>query len=110
MNKESPIKIWLAGVPCKASAERTNDKTVTMRVKLVMSRMIDGARVRSVIAKRILIAESTSRGCWLASTPRFNLNGTNGALGGGCGSCPNVTNEQEDSATTHTNKRSKRKF
>src|SRR5436309_14094897 len=106
MKRERPIRIWLAGVPWRASAERTKESTITIRVKLVIRRMIEGASVRSVIANRILIAESTSWGCCAASTPRLNLNGTSGApVAVGCAvTCPNATNEQE-SATSAPNKR-----
>src|SRR5688572_25537278 len=80
MKSESPMRIWLAGVPCNASAERTKDSTITMRVKLVIKRIMEGASVSRVMAKRILIAPSTSCGCCEASTPRFTLNGTKGML------------------------------
>ena len=57
------MMIWLAGVPCSDNAERTNDSTITMRVKHVIKRMIEGARVNSVMVNRTLIATSTSCGC-----------------------------------------------
>ncbi len=54
---------------------RTNESTITMRVKQVISRMIDGASVSSVMAKRIRMPVSTSCGWWLP--PRVIWNGTN---------------------------------
>ena len=57
---------------------------MTMRVKHVISRMIEGASVSSVMVKRTLIATSTScGGCCEPSTPRFNLNGISPVLNEG---------------------------
>ncbi len=54
------MMIWLEGVPCRESAERTNESTMTMRVKQVISRMIEGASVNSVMMASTLMAPSTS--------------------------------------------------
>jgi len=51
MKRDRPMMIWLAGVPWSESAVRTKESTITMRVKLVIRRMIDGARVNKVRRK-----------------------------------------------------------
>ena len=48
-NSESPTMIWLDGAPCRDRAERTKDRTMTMRVKQVIKRMMDGASVSRVM-------------------------------------------------------------
>jgi hypothetical protein len=53
---------WLAGAACSDKAVRTKESTMAMRMKQVMSRMIDGASVRSVMTNRTLMATSTSGG------------------------------------------------
>lgn len=73
MNRENPISSWVAGVPCKESAVRKNEKTITMRVKLVINMIIDGASVRSVMTNKIRIATSMSFGWVGRLTPKFKL-------------------------------------
>ena len=51
--RERPMRSWLAGALGTPRAVRTKPRTMTMRVKLVMSMMRDGASVRSVITKTI---------------------------------------------------------
>ncbi len=67
------MKIWLEGAPCSESAERTKESTMTMRVKQVISRMIDGASVSSVMTASTLIAPSTSTGWFKPLRPMFKL-------------------------------------
>ena len=62
MKSDRPMMIWLAGVPCRESAVRTNESTMTMRVKQVISRRIEGASVSSVMMTSTLTALSTSTG------------------------------------------------
>ncbi len=52
--------IWLAGEPCNCRALRTNESTMTMRVKQVINSRIEGASVSKVREKRILMPMSTS--------------------------------------------------
>ena len=55
-NIEIPIRSWLAGALGTPRAVRTNPKTITMRVKLVMSMIREGASVSSVITITICMA------------------------------------------------------
>src|SRR5580692_3944980 len=74
MNSESPMITWFAGAPCNDKAVRTNDRTTAIRVKQVMSRMIDGATVSNVRAKRIFTAASALCG-WPPSMLKLKLKG-----------------------------------
>ena len=51
--------IWLAGEPCNCSALRTNESTMTTRVKQVINSRIEGASDSSVRKNRILMPMST---------------------------------------------------
>src|SRR5260221_9703899 len=75
-NSERPMMIWLAGVPCNERAVRSKESTMTMRVKLVIKRIIEGARVKSVMANSTLMPTSTSCPCAPVSTPKFRRKGT----------------------------------
>lgn len=70
---DSPMMIWLDGAPCRDRAERTKESTMTMRVKQVINKMMDGARVSRVITARILMALSTSTGWLKPAPPMFKL-------------------------------------
>jgi hypothetical protein len=59
MNSDRPMMIWLAGAPCNCSALRTNESTMTTRVKQVINSKIEGASDSSVRRNRILIPMST---------------------------------------------------
>ncbi len=59
MNSDRPMMIWLAGVPCNCSALRTNESTMTTRVKQVINSKIEGASDSSVRKNRTLIPMST---------------------------------------------------
>src|SRR6266545_5039576 len=89
---DSPMMTWLAGVLCSDKAVRTNESTMAMRMKQVMSSMIDGASVSSVIAKMTLMATSTSGAPFAPLrplSPKFRLIGS-GAAGAAVGGavCP----------------------
>ena len=47
-NSASPISTWLGGVVCVPSAWRSNDSTMTMRVKLLIIRMMAGRKPSDV--------------------------------------------------------------
>ena len=75
---EMPMRSWFAGALGTPSAVRTNPKTITMRVKLVISMMSDGASVSSVITMTIWIA--VLRFCLSLPFPTWRLiNGAPGA-------------------------------
>ena len=59
MNSDSPMMIWLAGVPCNCSALRTNESTMTTRVKQVINSKIEGASDSSVRKNKTLMPMST---------------------------------------------------
>ena len=48
-----PIRSWLDGALGTPRAVRMKERTITMRVKLVVSMTREGASVRSVITKTI---------------------------------------------------------
>src|SRR5438046_3118479 len=88
MKRDRPMMIWLAGLPCSERAVRTKESTITIRVKQVMSRMIDGASVSNVIVKRICTAVSTCCGWFTPGTAIFRVRGARAerlveAAGGG---------------------------
>src|SRR3954467_4953163 len=56
MNIDSPIRIWLGGSDCVPSACRSSDRTMMIRVKLVIMIRIAGARLRTVSRMMICIA------------------------------------------------------
>src|ERR1700722_8558807 len=72
-NSDKPMIIWLEGVPCNESAERTNESTMTMRVKQVIRRMMDGASDSSVMTASTLMALSMSSGWPRPFKPMFRL-------------------------------------
>ena len=73
--------IWLEGAFGTPSAVRTNPRTITIRVKLVMSSTIDGASVSSVITMTICTATLIWAGRSVPSRLRFRRSGR--AVGGG---------------------------
>jgi hypothetical protein len=68
---------WLAGAPCKVNALRTKDRTMTIRLKQVISRMIEGAIDSRVMAKSTWMATSTSFGWPMPSIPMLSVKGGN---------------------------------
>src|SRR4051812_38581836 len=53
MKRESPMRIWLGGSCWAPRAWRRRDMTMTMRVKQVVMRRMEGARVRTERRRRI---------------------------------------------------------
>src|SRR5204863_3336848 len=47
-NRARPVRTWLGGRSCVPRARRTNERTMTMRVKDVIRIRIAGARERTV--------------------------------------------------------------
>jgi hypothetical protein len=70
-NSDNPMMIWLEGAPCSERAERTKESTMTIRVKQVINKMMDGASVSSVMTARTLMALSTSTGWLKPLAPMF---------------------------------------
>ena len=50
---ERPMTIWFDGALCTPKAVRTKPSTITMRVKLVISMTMAGARVSTVMKSKI---------------------------------------------------------
>ena len=85
-NKDNPMMIWLDGAPCRERAERTKESTMTIRVKHVISKRIEGASVSIVMMATTLIALSTSAGLSkpvMPFMPMLRLMELGGAAGAG---------------------------
>ena len=61
-NKASPINTWFGGICCVARAVLTNDKTMTILVKLVIKIKILGANDNTVNSRISLTEVETAEG------------------------------------------------
>jgi len=88
MNRESPMIIWFAGAPCNDNALRMNERTITIRVKLVINsdahrpeevgefgRQIERALEAGLNETDVLNAEGCGRGMRMAGHGPGNREG-----------------------------------